>query len=94
MKRKPFIPGEREALAIQEITRISHTLSRNALETITSMRKMTELLCELRRTDSDPEIQKLLDRLQELSYLENSQEFQSWQITVGQVMDRAWKRLP
>lgn len=94
MKRKAFIPGEREALAIQEIMKISHELSRTALDTIILMRKMTELLSELRRTDSDPEIQKLIDRLQELSSLENRQELQSWQITVGHVMDRAWKRLP
>ena len=92
--KKKFIAGERQGLAIQRIMKITHELSNNAFGTIKLMREMTELLCDLRCTDNDPEIQKLIDRLQELNYLENSQEFQSWEITVGQVMDRAWKRLP
>ncbi len=89
-----FIAGERQAVAIQRIMKISHALSNNAFETIKLMREMTELLVDLQGTDNDPEIQKLIDRLRELGYLENQQEFQSWSITVGHVMDRAWKRLP
>ena len=89
-----FIPGERQALAIQRIMKISHALSNHAFETIKLMREMTELLCDLKGTDNSPEIDKLIERLRELGYLENRQEFQSWSITVGHVMDAAWKRLP
>jgi len=92
--RPKFIPGERQGKAIQRVKVISAALSGHALAQIILMREMAELLYDLRRTDEDPEIQKLIDRLDELVRLENQQELQSWQITVDRVMQAAWQRLP
>jgi len=94
MARPKFIPGERQAIAIKRVKEISAALSGMALAQITLLREMVEQLCEIRSTDNDPEIQKLIDRLEELSRLENQQELQSWQITVDRVMIEAWRRLP
>lgn len=92
--RTKFQPGERQAVAIRRVKEISAQLSQLALDQIVLMREMGEKLREIQATDSNPDIQKVIDRLDELGRLENQQELQSWKITVDRVMAEAWRQLP
>ena len=87
-------PGERQAEAILEAKKLAHEAQVQGQSSKDALRDLEVRLHIVRATHDDPDLARLLDRVQHVQRLYNSMELGSLVVRTGNVLNEAWGRLP
>ena len=89
-----WYPGERQGEAIREAKKRVYEAQTHGQDANFALLSLENCLHTIISTDDTPELQKLLERVQELHRRFNGMELGSFMIRVNNAMDEAYRRLP